>query len=476
MIMTSRTVALLCLVLVLSSPAIAAPADDPLAPVARGNPTERQFLTLVSGYLRGYYAFEPSWATTMGLHQYDAQLGDRSRRAIDREIERTKRAIAETKRIEAALLSDSARIDYDLFLRQVQGHLFDLTEIRRWENDPGVYNYAEAIFSIVARNYAPPEERLRMVIARLQQVPGLLASGKQNVKNPPAMFAQLAGEDFEGSIDFLEHEVPPAFADVKDPALLRSYEDAKAAAEAATRDYIKWVRGDLVPRAKGSYVLGAGRYRKKLYFDEMVDLPLDSLLTIGQQELERLEARYAAVAKKIDPNASVEDLVQRMRADHPTADGLIPYASSLLEDIRSFCISSKFCDVPSEVRCTVRPTPSFAASRSFASLDAPGPFEKKADEVYYNITVPSPSWDSARVEQHLQGYSRWTLPSTSIHEAYPGHYVNFLYAKRAPSLVRQTMGCGSFGEGWALYTEQGLIDQGYKKDDPRVEVGMLRWA
>jgi len=477
MIMMSRMLALLSLILALSSPALAAPADDPLAPVTvTGNPTEKQLSALVSGYLHGYSAFEPAWATAWGLHRYDAQLGDLSRGAIDREIERTKRAIAETKRIEAARLSDSARIDYDLFLRQVEGHLFDLTEIRRWENDPGVYNYAEAIFAIVARNYAAPEERLRMVIARLKQVPRLLESGKQNVKNPPAMFAQLAEEDFEGSIDFLEHEVPPAFADVKDPALLKSYEEAKAAAEAATRDYIKWVREDLVPRAKGSYVLGAERYRKKLHFDEMVDLPLDSLLTIGRQELERLEARYAAVAKKIDPNASVEDLAQRMRADHPTADGLIPYANSLLEDIRSFCISSRFCDVPSEVRCIVRPTPSFAASRSFASLDAPGPFEKKADEVYYNITAPSPSWDSARVEEHLQGYSRWTLPSTSIHEAYPGHYVNFLYAKRAPSLVRQTMGCGSFAEGWAFYTEQGLIDHGYKKDDPRVEFGMLRWA
>jgi uncharacterized protein (DUF885 family) len=464
-----------CLTLVLSPPAFA--STDPLAPVtATGNPTEKQLSAAVSSYLRGWFAYEPSWATSWGLHQYDTKLEDRSRGAIDQEIARTKRAIADAKRIEAARLSDSARIDYDLFLRQVEGHLFDLTEIRRWENDPGVYNYAGAIFGIVARNYAPPEERLSAVIERLNQVPRLLAAGKQNVKNPPAMFAQLAADDFEGSIEFLEKEVPVAFASVKDPALLKRYEAAKATAEAATRDYIKWVREDLVPRAKGSYVLGAGRYQKKLHFDEMVDLSLDSLLSVGEQELERLEKRYAAAAKKIDPKATPEQLVERMRADHPSADSLIPYAQGLLEEIRSFCIASRFVDVPSEVRCVVRPTPSFAASRSFASLDAPGPFETKADEAYYNITLPGSGWDPARVEQHLQGYSRWSLPSVSIHEAYPGHYVNFLWAKRAPSLVRQTMGCGSFGEGWGLYVEEGLIDKGYRKEDPRVEFGMLRWA
>ena len=452
-------------------------AADPLTPVTRtGNPTEKRFSSLASHYFRGVYAFDPSFATTWGLHQYDSLLEDRSRASIEREIQRTKGALAQTKKINASQLSDSARIDYDLFARQVEGHLFDLTEIRRWENDPSTYNYGEGIFALIARNYAPPEHRLRMVIARLKQVPRLLESGKENVKNPPEMFARMAAEDFGGSIEFLDREVPGAFASVKDKALWKNYEEAKAIAETATRHFIEWLNKDLMPSAKGSYVLGAERYRKKLYYDEMVDMGLDSLLLVGEQELTRLETRYAAVARKIDPNATVEDLVERMRADHPTREELIPYAKGLLEDIRSFCISSRFVDVPSEVRCMVRPTPSFAADRSFASLDAPGPYEKTASEAYYNITLPSASWDSARVEQHLQGYSRWTLPSTSIHEAYPGHYVHFLYARRAPSLVRQNMGCGSFAEGWGLYVEQGLIDQGYRKDDPRVEFGMLRWA
>ena len=416
------------------------------------------------------------WATTSGLHQYDSLLTDLSRPAIDREIERTRSVLDETRKIDASKLSDSARVDYDLFARGVEGHLFDLTEIRGWENDPSTYNYGHTIFALIARNYAPPEQRLRMVTARLRQVPRLLASGKENVKNPPEMFARFGAEDLGGTIEFLDKEVPPAFSSVKDPALWKSYEEAKAAAVAATRQYIDWIQKDLMPTAHGSYVLGEERYRKKLHYDEMVDLSLDSLLEVGGQELKRLEARYAETAKKIDPNATPEELLQRMRADHPTKAELIPYTKGLLEEIRSYCISSRFIDVPSEVRCEVRPTPSFAAERSFASLDAPGPYEKMASEAYYNISLPNAAWDSARVEQHLQGYSRWMLPSTSIHEAYPGHYVHFLYAKRAPSLVRQNLYCGSFAEGWALYCEEQLIDHGFHKDDPRAEFGMLRWS
>ncbi|HXF58509.1 MAG TPA: DUF885 domain-containing protein [Candidatus Saccharimonadales bacterium] len=460
-----------------SSPAPAKAAKDPLAPVtSRGTAAEKRFSAVVSEYARGLFAFAPSFATGWGIHAYDDKLQDSSKPAIDREVARARRTIAAAKGIDLSQLSDSARIDYDFFLSQVEGHVFDLTEIRRWENDPSDYNYAGAIFSLAARNYAPPEERLRHVIARLGQVPRLLAAGKANVKNPPALFANFAAEDFQGTIDFLETEVPVAFEAVKDAALWSRYNAAKKTAEDATRDYMAWIQNELVPRAKGSYVLGPEKYAKKLHYDEMVDVPLDELLRVGQQELDRLEARYADCAKRIDPSATPEQLLERMRRDHPTAAELIPYTKGLLDEIRSYSISSHFCGVPSEVRCIVRPTPSFEASRSFASLDAPGPFETKASEAYYNITTPRADWDSARVDQHLQGYSRWMLPTTSIHEAYPGHYVNFLWAKRAPGLVRQTMGCGSFGEGWALYAEEAMIDHGYKKDDPRVEFGMLRWA
>jgi len=459
-----------------SRPAAARAAADPLAPPAGGNSTERRFWLLVSDWTRYFFAARPGYATMQGIHRYDSQLGDYSRAAIDGYVARARRVLADLKTIDRSRLTASERIDFDLFQSGVEGQVFDLTEIRRWENDPSSYNYAESIYGLVARTYGTPRARLTAVISRLNQVPRFLEAGKRNLVNPPELFTRFAGEDFEGTIEFLDKEIPPAFASVKDRALWARYNAAKKQAVDATKSFIQWMQADLLPRSHGSYVLGEERYRKKLLYEEMVDIPLDSLLATGERELQRLEARYAAAAAKIHPGATLEEVTQEMRRDHPTAAGLIPYAEGLLEAERSYAISSHFIDVPSEVRCKVRPTPSFDASRSFASLDSPGPFEKEANEAYYNITVPEADWDSAHVEQHLQGFSHWTLPSVSLHEAYPGHYVHFLYSKRAPGLVRKTMGCGSMAEGWAFYCEEGMLDHGYRKDDPKFEFGVMRWA
>jgi uncharacterized protein (DUF885 family) len=437
---------------------------------------DRRFEEAARRYIEGLWAYNPSWATTWGRHEYDRALEDRSRAAIEAEIARTRAAIVGFEKMRPSTLSETNRIDYDLALSQARGHLFDLTEVRPWESNPGSYGYGDAVFGLMARTYASPEERLRAVIARLGQVPALYDAARGNLRNPPALFTRLAATECEGQISFLTQEVPQAFAAVGDSALWRAYRSAAARAVDATRAYGRWLEDTLLARSNGSFVLGEERFQRKLRYEEMIDLPLDTLLAIGGRELARLEARYRDAARRIDPGAPLDSLVERMRRDHPAPDSLIPYVDGLLEEIRAFSIASRFCDVPSEVRCTVRPTPEYAADRSFASLDAPGPFETRAQEAYFNVTLPARAWATERVEEHMRGYSRWSVPSVCIHEAYPGHYVNFLYAKQAPSLVRRSMGCGSFAEGWALYTEEGLLDQGFRKSDPRVEFGVMRWA
>ncbi len=457
-----------------ATPRVRVAGRPPVA--ARFPAAERRFQELARRSIEASWAFSPSWATTMGRHEYDTRLEDFSRASIDREVARCRTTLKELAGIPRASLGDTAQVDYDLFESGVRAHLFDLTEIRRWERDPGVYAYGEAVFGIMARTYAPPEERLRRIIARLEQVPRQYAAARANLRHPPAIFTRLAADECEGAVSFLEHDVPAAFAAVRDSALWREYRAVSGRTIRETRDYARWLHDTLLPRSDGSYVLGEERYLKKLRYEEMVDLPVDTLLAIGMRELHRLEARYRDAARRIDPSAPLDSLVARMRADHPSADSLLPYVRGLLEDIRSACGSLHFIEVPSEVRCAVQATPSFAADRSFASLDAPGPFETKASEAYFNVTLPDPSWPPARVEEHLSGYSRWSVPSVALHESYPGHYVHFLYARHAPTFVRRSMGCGSFAEGWAVYCEEGMLDQGYRKGDPRFEFGVMRWA
>jgi uncharacterized protein (DUF885 family) len=236
------------------------------------------------------------------------------------------------------------------------------------------------------------------------------------------------------------------------------------------------MKSTLLPASHGSYILGEEKYRNRLRYEEMIDLPIDTLLAVGQRELDRLETRYKAAMLRVDPNAPQDSIVARMRRDHPPADSILDYARALCDEARAYTIQCGFIAIPADAHITVRPTPEFAASRSFASFDAPGPFETKADDAYYNITLPDPKWPKQQIEEHLQGFNRWTLPSVSVHEVYPGHYVHHLYSKRAPSMVRKSIGSGAFAEGWGLYTEEGLLNEGFRKDDPRVEVGVMRWA
>ena len=435
-----------------------------------------RFEDLSRTYIEGSYAFNPSFATSWGFHKFDDSLENWTPAAIGAEEARIRGALKDLETIDPKKLDPATRIDFELFHRGVEGNLFNLVEMRPWETDPGQYNYGFMLEPMVARSFAPPESRLRSLTSRLRQVGRQLANARVNLKNPPRMFTEFAIGDFEGTISYLQNDVTRAFSSVKDPALHGDFEKAKAEAIAETQRHMKWMHDTLLPASNGSYLLGEDRYRKKLSYDEMIDLPLDTLLAVGEREMARLDARYQAAAKRIDPSKPVAEIVAMMRQDHPPADSLLNYVRGLLEGIRSFCIESKFIAIPSEVRCQVRPTPEYAASRSFASFDGPGPLETKATEAFYNVTLPGKTWPKDRVEQFLQGYNRWTLPSTSIHEVYPGHYTHFLYAKNSPTFVRKAMGSGAFAEGWGLYTEEAVLNQGYGNGDPKIEFGVMRWA
>jgi uncharacterized protein (DUF885 family) len=448
-----------------------------LACASQPSPQEKAaFETLARRYLMAGYAFNPSFATLWGIHDYDDSLENWSPERIRSEEQRTRDAMKELDGIRPAKLDPATRIDYDLLRSGMQANLYYLTEGRGWENDPSAYNYGGTLQGMISVDYEPLDQRMRSLTRRLEQVPRQLANARLNLKNPPELFTQIAAEDFEGTISFLENDVTRAFASVTDPALRSEFEKAKATAIAATKEHIAWMKGTLLPASHGSFVLGEDRYRKRLRYEEMIDLPIDTLLAVGQRELDRLETRNKAAMQRVDPNAPQDSIVARMRRDHPPADSILDYAHALCEEARAFTIQSGFISIPANAHISVRPTPEFAASRSFASFDAPGPFETKADDAYYNITLPDPKWPKQRIEEHLQGFNRWTLPSVSVHEVYPGHYVHHLYGKRAPSMVRKSIGSGAFAEGWGLYTEEGLLDEGFRKDDPRVEVGVMRWA
>jgi uncharacterized protein (DUF885 family) len=457
-----------------------AASGDGVAPgggdAARFPIMQKRLVELVRQYAHDRFAFRPDRATEAGMHAHDAKLPDLTPAAIAGEERNIRASMAKMQLIDREQLEDASKIDYDLYRQQMEADLYDLTEAKRYETDPGFYNFGYSIDLLISQEIAPPEVRLRNIVGRLRTAPRFLAQGRDLLKRPPQLFTGFAIEEFPGTISYIEQTVPKAFAEVTDKALWAEYEKALAGAKAAVTEHVAWMKETLLPRSDGSFVLGTERYRKRLYYDEMVGTSLDSLLAIGERELVRLTARYRDCATRFTGGGTLEQAMAKARASHPSRDSLLAAAGAMLEAQRAFSISSGFLAMPSEERCLVRATPEFASSRSFASLDAPGPLETGKGRGYYNVSLPAADWDSAKTEEYLQGFNRGALSSVSFHEAYPGHYAHHLWARNAPSLARKTAGSGAFAEGWALYVEQAMIDAGYGGGDPELEFGMLRWA
>jgi uncharacterized protein (DUF885 family) len=279
-----------------------------------------------------------------------------------------------------------------------------------------------------------------------------------------------------GIIDFFKKSVPEAFKSVKDAQLQSEFTKVNGEAVAELVAYERFLKDDLLPRSKGQFALGEKLYSQKLRLEEMVDTPVDCLLARGEAELKRLQTEFEATARQIDPERPPRVAFASLSSDHPAADRLISSVSGVLEDIRKFCVDRQIVTIPSEERVKVDETPPFARALSFASMDTPGPFETKAREAYYFVTLPESSWTKSKAEEHMRSFSKYDLLNTSVHEAYPGHYVQFLWVPQVPSKVRKVIGCGSNAEGWAHYCEQMMVEAGFEGANPRLKLMQLHDA
>jgi len=424
------------------------------------------------------FRYDPASGTQAGFHRYDALMPTLSRAEVDEQTAATRKFIAEVEAFDPRGLSPSVTADRELMLSQLRSQLLGLENIRMWEKNPDSYtSYAtSAIFTIMSRSFAPPAERMKSAIAREKLIPRMLQSARENLKNPPEIYTSVALEQLPGIESFFEKDVPAAFTKVKDAALLAEFKRTNQAVVDALKSYETFLKNDVLPRSKGDFRIGADNYRHKLLYDEMVDTPLDRLLQVGYDDLHRNQAELKRIAAQIDPSRPVEAILQDLENDHPTADKLLASFRDVLGGLRDFIETKHIVTIPSKVPPTVEETPPFMRALTSASMDTPGAYEKVAKEAFFNVTLPDPTWPAKEIDEYLQGFNRGTIISTAVHEAYPGHYVQFLWVPSATSKVRKLMGCGSNAEGWAHYTEQMMLDEGYGKGDLKLRMGQLQDA
>ena len=412
-----------------------------------------------------YFHYAPTTGTLVGYHQYDTQLEDLSRKTIDEQIAALK---SFEKRVEAVpgdadSLDLTTRGDREILLGTIRSNLLTLETIRPWEKNPDFYSgtASNGAFSIMERKFAPPDERLKSLIAREKLMPHLLEEARVNLKNPPHIYTEIAIEQLPGIISFFEHDVPLAFVDAKDPAVKAEFSKTNAEVIAALRKYLAWIKSDLLPRSNGDFRIGADTFSKKLEYDEMVDLPLDKLLEIDWVNLRQNQEHFKQVAKELEPNKDARAVLEDLGKNHPAPDQLLASFRATFDSLIGFIREHHIVTIPSDVRPILEETPPFMRATTFASMDTPGPFETHATEAYFNVTLPDPKMTPAEVEGYMHSFNIGTVISTAVHEAYPGHYVQFLWVPQAPSRVRKLLGANTDVEGWAHYCEQMMLDEGY---------------
>jgi uncharacterized protein (DUF885 family) len=436
------------------------------------------FRSLASEILEDRNRRHPSSATDLGLHQYDAQLEDASEAAVHAESQALRQFKDRLTAIDRATLSPDAQLDAQQLALALDAGIIAADRIRQWSKDPDAYSSAitNSAYVIMKRAYAPPAERLKVLIAREEKMPAVLQEARKNLQNPPRIYTEIAIEQIDGNIRFFTNDLPAAFKDVTDSALLDRFHRSNAAVVAALGDYKRFLQDELLPKSQGTFAWGADLYRAALAANEMIDLPPSELLSIAERDREKNEAAFQATAKQIDASKPADAVLASLQNDHPPADRLLQATQDTLDSIRQFIVDKHIVTIPPSDPARVQETPPFMRSTTSASMDTPGPFEQAKLSAFYNMTLPDPRWPAA---ERLDFMRQWYFPAianVSVHEVYPGHYVQFLYAKQFPSDVRKVYGAATNVEGWAHYCEQMMLDEGFHDGDPKYRLAQLQDA
>jgi uncharacterized protein (DUF885 family) len=473
--------------------AVAIPFHAVARPASTATPTQASasstaWNAVVDDYFDNvYFNFAPSSGTTAGFHQYDAQLEDYSHAAVLREIAALHAMDKKVEAFDASTLNPTEVADRELVLSTIRSALLQLETIRPWQKNPDIYSsgISDSVFGIMSRKFAPPNERLASVVARENQMPAVFVAARANLHNPPRIYTEIALQQLPDIISFFQSDVPAAFSDATDPTVKAEFAKSNAAVIAALENYQTWLKAEVLPNSKGDFRIGADTFSKKLLYDEMVDTPLDRLLEIGTANLRQNQNEFKRVAKEVDPAKQPMDLLAELEKDHPAPDQLLQAFRDRFNGLVAFIQQKQIITIPSDVRPILEETPPFARAITEASMDTPGPYEKVATEAYFNVTLPGPHDSPEDVEGRMEAFNRGTIVSTAIHEAYPGHYVQFLWMAQAPTKVRKLLGAATNAEGWAHYCEQMMLDEGYnqpgvgardERDSKMLRLGQLQDA
>jgi len=417
-------------------------------------------------FIERSFELDPTFAANQGRHEFDGRLPDWSEEGLAARMTFLRDSITQAEAMRG--LSDEQDYQRDYLVAVARGQLFWLETADLPHTNPSFYMGALSPSIYVARPYAPLDQRLRAYIQYLQAVPNAARQIRANLRTPlPVTFINYGRASFGGLADYYQGDGKAAFASVNDPALQQQLNEASNAASVAMRDLADWLEAHR-PNATDNFALGAERFAQMLRDTEMVDIPLEELERIGREDLARNQAALREACARFAPGASNLDCVNRANAQKPQG-GAVEGARAQLAGLRQFIVDNDLVSIPGAEEAQVAEAPPFRR-QNFAYIDIPGPYEENLPSVYY-IAPPDPSWPAQVQRDFVPGETE--LLFVSVHEVWPGHFLNFLHANRSEHQFGRVFVGYAYAEGWAHYTEEMMWDAGLENGDARTHIGQL---
>jgi uncharacterized protein (DUF885 family) len=440
-------------------------------------------------FLEEEIAARPLEATRLGDHRFDGRLDDLSAPARAGWTARHRAALAALpKQVEYGKLSRAGQIDFEILQHYLTKQVWLAENTHPYEDDPRIYNeyISDSVYLLLTQSSLPRAVNVRNAAARMEFIPKVVAVAKACLRNPARVMLETAIKQNRGSIAFYEG---PIFAIAGETPQLSDLRGATERAVGALKDYGKFLE-ELLPKATADWRLGKEKFARKLELELDAGVTADEVLREAEAEFARVERDMYVIARQLwsgvyprrplppdDPDgrrATIERVLAELNRQHGRSENLVQDARATVTRIKEFITANDILRLPEPDRCQVVEMPEFQRGNSVAYLNPAPPLDSKAASVYA-VSPPPRDWDARRVETFLQEYNRHMLQILTIHEGYPGHYVQLEYANRNPSLIRKVLYSGVFAEGWAVYTEQMMLDQGYGKGDPVMRLNQLKW-
>jgi uncharacterized protein (DUF885 family) len=441
-------------------------------------------------YLEAHFRQQPMEATRLGDHRFDPLLDDLSRPAREAWLAHARQTLeALPRQVDYARLSRAAQIDFEIFQHDLTRSIWLGQNTRPFEEDPRAYGdyISDSVYLLLAQSTLPPETNIANCLARMALIPRVVDAARENLRNPPRVCLETAIRQNQGAIGFYERDLFQFAGKTPQLAALKS---AAARVADCLRDYQKFLEQDLLPQANGQWRLGKDRFYRKLELELDAGLNADQVLADAQAEFERVQREMWVIARQLwsryfprqalppddapGRRAAVQQVLQCISQDHGKSETLLRDVRRAVREIRRFIAERDILRLPEPDTCRIIEMPEFERGNSTAYMNPAPPLDPKAAG-YYAVSPPPKDWDARRIESYFEEYNHDMLQILTIHEAFPGHYVQFAYANRVASPIRRVLQSGPYIEGWAVYTEQMMLDQGYGRGDLPLRLTQLKF-